>query len=185
MNANADIHSKFSTASTFHKDHGAVLAQQELFIRLGNMDELQADGNFVALMNLGNAVIDGDLQAIQNALAYYTEKAQLIYEHIDFLSLALANSEVRFQEPTVLKCQTGIGQNKNVVMISMMLERVGKIVFISSDQNVSSEVHAFVSGQNGIITMEAVPEDPRLLLKQISRIIRLPEVVEPPPLTII
>ncbi len=182
---NADIHYGISTATPVQKDDNAVLAQQELFIRLGNMEELQPDGNFVALLNLGNALIEGELAAIQNALAYYEERGQLIYEHVDFLRRAFANAGVVFQEPAILKYQTGVGQNKNIVMISIVLERAGKIAFVSSDQSSACEVHKFTSGRNGILKMEPVQEDPRLLLKQISRIIRLPDVVEPPPLTII
>jgi copper(I)-binding protein len=166
-------------------DKHTVLAQQEFFIRLGNMAELQPDEHFVALMNLGNALIEGDLHRIQIALAYYRQHDKLIYEHVEFLRRAFANAEVSFQDPALLKYQAPNGQHKCDVMISIVLERAGKVAFISSDQTAPSEVHAFTRGKNGIVTLESVKEDPRLLLKQISRIIRLPDVIEPPPLSII
>ena len=182
---NTEIHPEFSLATKLQKDNYTVLAQQEFFIRLGNIAELQPDGHFVALLNLGNALIEGELLRIQNALAYYRDKDELIFEHVEFLRQAFNNAEVIFQEPAILKYLSNSGQHKSDVMISIVLERAGKMAFVSSDQTVPCEVHAFTRGRNGIISMDAVKEDPRLLLKQIGRIIRLPDLVEPPPLTII
>lgn len=178
----AKVHSVFSALSPMQKHESAVLAQQELFIRLGNMPEIPSDENFIGLLSLGNALIEGDLAEIQKALAFYVDRGTLINDHCEYLRQCFASAGVSFQEPAILRYDTPIGQHKSAVVISIMLERAGKIAFISSDPSSTSYVHTYTYGKNGMMMLEPAKEDPGLLLKQISRIIRLPDVVAPPPM---
>lgn len=162
-------------------DQSTVMAQLEFFIRLGNMSDIDPNRDFAAILNLGNSLIEGDLPAIQKALAFYTNNSKLLFEHLEFLRRAFAHAGVSFQEPAVLKYEASIGQIKTVVVMAILLERAGKIAFISSDPALASYVHSFTRSKAGIMTLVPKKEDPGLLLKQISRVIRIPDVIGPPP----
>lgn len=164
-------------------DHSTTLAQLELFIKLGNMDDLDPNKHFAGIMGLGYALIDGDLAAIQEALKFYNDQHELLREHMRYLTRAFAHAGVTFLEPSILRQEGSMGQIRFFVVMQVMLERAGKIAFISSDQSRPSYVHAFTRNRQGVMTLEPAKEDPRLLLKQISRVIRIPDVVAPPPIS--
>lgn len=163
-------------------DHSITQAQLELFIRLGNMDDLDPNKNFTGIMNLGNALIEGNLEKIQTALRFYNSQPDLLNEHAIYLSRAFAHNGVEFLEPAFIKHEGAGGQPKLSVILSVVLDRAGKIAFISSEPNYPSYVHTFTR-QKGLMMVEvATKEDPQLLLKQISRVIRIADSLPPPPL---
>ena len=161
-----------------NKDPGMIFAQIEFFIRLGNMDDLPPDRNFGAILNLGNALIEGDLDSVQEALSFYEDHSCLIFEHIRLLKRAFAHTGVTFHEPSVLNLESTPAKT---IVISVVLTRNGKVVFISSDPTMTSYVQGLKRNYSGALTIEPLKEDPRLLLKQISRVIRLPDQTDPPP----
>jgi hypothetical protein len=170
------IMSEHSTGQPQNSDSSVVYAQLDLFIRLGNMDDLDPNRHFAAMLNLGNALIEGRLPEIRQALAFYANRADLLIEHIGYLNRAFAHTGVTILEPAVSK-YAALGGQKTAVSISVLLERAGKATFVSSDPAIKSYVHVTEWTEHGTITTE----DPRLLLKQLSRVIRLPEETAPPP----
>lgn len=162
-------------------EHSTMLAQLELFIKLGNMLELDPNKHFKGILNLGNAMIEGDMALLQQSLSFYVDHTDLLFEHISFLKCAFAHAGVSFQEPAVLKYEGPLGKIKTAIVISIVLERAGKIAYISSDSTLSSFVQGSTRNKSGIMTMEPLNDDPQLLLRQISRVIRQPDVVGPPP----
>ncbi len=162
-------------------DQSLTVAQLQLFIKLGSMDDLDPTKNFAGIMSLGNALIEGDLHKIQAALSLYKGQSSLLFEHVAYLRRAFEHAGVSFLEPSVLKINGPLGQAKCTLVLSIVLESAGKIAFIASDSSTASYVHSFTRNKLGIMTLEPAKEDPALLLKQVSRLIRLPEKTPPPP----
>ncbi|MBX9689424.1 MAG: hypothetical protein K2X27_22130 [Candidatus Obscuribacterales bacterium] len=162
-------------------DDSLGLAQIELFIKLGNMSELEPDHNFALVLELGNALIKGEESAVQEALYKYKDRSKLLFDHCEHLKRAFSHAGVSFSEPSIVKYETNMGQLRSALVISVLLEKAGKIVFVSADPKIDSYVHSFSKSDTGTVSMEAVKEDPQLLLKQISRLIRIPENISPPP----
>jgi hypothetical protein len=159
-------------------DATLVQAQTELFIHLGNMSDLDPVRDFAAILNLGNALIEGDMTAIQKALEFYEDHMDLAGKHIAALNSIFASSGVALKEPVLIESQARRATAKSPVVLGVLLERAGRIAFVSSDPTIPSDVHGFVRAQKGMMALEPLHDDPKLLLKQASRIIRLPG---PPP----
>lgn len=162
-------------------DQSATLAKLELFIRLGNMSDLDPNQHFADILRLGNALIEGEINAVQKALSFYASQSELLDQHIGFLRRAFAHTGVDFLESASVKYENGVGQTRTVLVLSVVLERSGKVAFVSSDPVLASYVHSFTRSRRGAMMMEPAQGDPGLLLKQISRVIRLPETTAPPP----
>ncbi len=158
-------------------------AQLDFFIALGSMEDLDPTNHFSSILNLGNAIIAGDLAAVSNALSFYKDHTSLLFEHMDFLERALNSSEVTFPEPEVIKYEGSLGQTKTALVLAILLERSQKIAYVSSDPCLASYVQAFTRNRIGIMSMEPSTEDPQLLLKHIGRVICLPDPKEPPPMS--
>lgn len=160
-------------------------AQMELFIQLGSLNELNPGEEFSKILKLGNALIAGDLTSLQDALAQYKSSPSMLFEHSRELKKIFADKGITVQEPSVIKYADALGRPLCVIVLPVVLEKSGRIVFVSSDKSMTSYVHE-IRNMHGIVTMEPVQEDPSLLLKHISRLIRIPDqTCAPPPFTIV
>ncbi len=157
-------------------------AQNDFFIALGSIEEL-APNDFGALLNLGNAIIEGNIFALIEALGHYKDCPDLLFDHMDFLRSSINCPEIAFPEPDLIKYEGSLGQTKTALVFSIYVERTRRIAYISSDPNLPSYVYALATNKLGIEAMQPVSEDPLLLLRQIGRLICLPEHKEPPPMS--
>lgn len=162
-------------------DQSTIKAQLEFFIRLGNMEDLQPGEDFAAVMDLGNALISGEIDQVQSFLSKYGNQTTLLLMHVEFLRKAFNHTGIQIQDPSIIRYEGPLGQQRRMVVLSILIERLGKIVFISSERSQPSYVHSFVRNSKGIMTLEPAKEDPALFLRQIGRLIRLPDVPAPPP----
>lgn len=170
----------YSSQVDFDFDSDIMQAQLALFIKLGNMDELNPDQNFGGIVNLGYALIDGDIEVVKEALRFYDDASELLEEHSIYLSEVFAHVGVEVLEPALLHLETPYGLKTSVVL-AVALERAGKIAYISSDESYPSYVNPY-HRDNGLLMIDSpTQEDPQLLLRQISRVIRISEPVAPPP----
>ncbi len=170
----------YSAQTDFAFDSDVMRAQLELFIKLGNMDELSPNQNFGGIVNLGYALIDGDIEVVQEALKFYNDDPELLAEHSVYLTEVFEHVGVELLEPAILYLETPYGTKASVVL-AIALERAGKIAYISSAETYPSYVNPYYR-DNGLLMIDSpTQEDPQLLLRQISRVIRISEPMAPPP----
>ncbi|MBX9720296.1 MAG: hypothetical protein K2X81_02780 [Candidatus Obscuribacterales bacterium] len=171
-----------SAAKSYRCSPSIVKAQNDFFIALGSIDELNPN-DFGRLLNLGNAIIEGNIFALIDALSFYKGCPALLFDQMDFLRSAIDSPEISFPDPDLIKYEGNLGQSKTALVFSIYVERSQRIAYISSDPNLPSYVHALTTNKLGIETMQPVSEDPLLLLRHIGRLICLPEHKEPPPMS--
>lgn len=162
-------------------DRILLKAQLDLFIGLGSTDSVVPGAEFALIIKLGNAIIAGDMDELIRALNAYLPCPDTIYKHSEILNMHLQKHGIYLHEPAISKISSGIGRGKYTIVLAVMHQASGMNVYVSSDSSIPCYVHRLVRGLSGVYSLEPVHEDPRLMLKQIGRLLRIEETMGPPP----
>lgn len=136
-----------------------------------------------AAATIGKAIVEGDLPQVQRALTKHSQEVQFLRKLGNVVGSTLTCPGVTFMETCVANWKFA-GEQRQVEMaiLSIRLNNARRTLCLTSEPRFGTKVFGPPRGQENSMSAVELPEDPRLLLKQIARVVALYADSGPPPL---
>lgn len=138
-----------------------------------------------AAATIGKAIVEGDLPQVQRALSKHNQEVQFLKKLGNIVGATLTCPGVTFMETCVAKWKFGGDQhNTEIAILSIRLNNARRTLCLSSEPRFGFKVFGPPRGAENSSTAVELNEDPRLLLKQIARVVALYADSGPPPFSV-
>jgi hypothetical protein len=130
---------------------------------------------------IANAIFDGNLQGLQRALESLREEPQRLIPLTNILAAELRGPGVEVLPAQAAKWQFGNqGVVFDIVVFSIQLTRAKRVLTVSTDCRFGAHVLA-ATNEYDLGFNQELSEEPRILLKQIGRMLTFSAGQTPPP----
>ncbi|MFN8656168.1 MAG: hypothetical protein U0105_07495 [Candidatus Obscuribacterales bacterium] len=131
---------------------------------------------------IGKAIVEGDLPQVQRALTKHHEEVQFLKKLGNVVGATLSCPGVTFMETCVANWKFA-GEQRQVEMaiLSIRLNNARRTLCLTSEPRFGTKIFGPPRGQETSNAAVELAEDPRLLLKQIARVVALYADSGPPP----
>lgn len=135
-----------------------------------------------AAATIGKAIVEGDLPHLQRALSRHNQEIDFLKKLGNIVGATLSCPGVTFMETCVASWKfSGDQNNTDIAILSVRLNNARRTLCLASEPRFGTKVFGPPRGAENSSTAVELNEDPRLLLKQIARVVAMYSDSGPPP----